>query len=453
MHLTSLRLRLTLFFILLTALTWCCASLIAWHYTTKELNKLFDTQQMLFAKRLSVMSFDETASPPALAPTKKMLRHHRGKQDDDAMAFAIFDIHGKMRLNDGDNGRDIPWHYYRDGFIDGYLPDDDDEWRFLWLTSSDGRFRIVVAQEWEYREDMAIDIVTSQLYPWLVALPGMILILMLLLHRELRPLGRLSRQLATRLPDSPESLDTAQIPGEVRPLVSALNQLFARTHHTIERERRFISDAAHEIRSPLAGLKVQAEVVQLAGDDKIVREQALTQMQAGITRTTRLVEQLLTLSRLDALDNPEDSVPVSLNALLQDAVADIYPCASARQIEIQLHLTQRQICLRGQALLLSLPVRNLLDNAVRYCSPGCTVELTLDDHSLTVADNGPGMSDDTLARVGERFWRPPGQKQTGSGLGLSIVKRIAALHRMTVALQHAPGGGFQATIRFPSTKR
>jgi len=440
----SLRLRLTLLFILLTLVAWSCASFIAWQQTTHKLDKLFDTQQMLFAKRLSAMDFNELhVATPALR-TKKKIKH--GHLDDDALAFAIFTTDGRMVLNDGDNGRDIPYHYRREGFDDGRIKNDDDEWRFLWITTANEKYRIVVGQEWDYRQEMALDIVTSQLTPWLVTLPLMVLLLILLLSRELAPLKKLARTLQHRTPDSDEQLSTEGVPGEVRPLVQALNQLFSRSHKMMIRERRFTSDAAHELRSPLTALKVQTEVAQLSMDDPASLEKALSQLHFGIDRASRLVDQLLTLSRLDSLAELDDVETLSLADLLQSSVMDIYHTAQQAGIEIRLHITAPEVRRKGQALLLSLLVRNLLDNAVRYSPRGSTIDVMLDARGFTVRDNGPGISPEALARIGERFYRPPGQDEPGSGLGLSIVQRIAALHQMNVVFSNAPEGGFVARV-------
>lgn len=143
----SLRVRLTLLFLLLTSAAWGIASFVAWQQTTDKLDKLFDTQQLLFARRLSAMNFDELHTLSSQVREKKKVKH--GHLDDDALAFAIFTTDGKMVLNDGENGQDIPWGRNREGFSDGYLRGDDDEWRFLWLTTRDGRHRIVVGQEWD----------------------------------------------------------------------------------------------------------------------------------------------------------------------------------------------------------------------------------------------------------------------------------------------------------------
>ena len=440
----SLRLRLTLLFILLTLVAWSCASFIAWQQTSHKLDKLFDTQQMLFAKRLSVMDFNELRITAPQLRSKKKIKH--GHLDDDALAFAIYTVDGKMVLNDGDNGADIPYHYRREGFDDGYLRNDNDEWRFLWLTTADGKYRIVVGQEWDYRQEMALDIVTSQLTPWLVALPLMVLLLILLLSRELAPLKKLARTLQHRTPGSDELLSTVGVPGEARPLVVALNRLFARSHEMMMRERRFTSDAAHELRSPLTALKVQTEVAQLSMGDQESLEKALSQLHFGIDRASRLVEQLLTLSRLDSLAQLDDVETLSIADLLQSSVMDIYHTAQQAGIEVRLHLDAQEVRCKGQALLLSLLVRNLLDNAVRYSPRGSTVDVTLDPRGFTVRDNGSGISAEALSRIGERFYRPPGQDEPGSGLGLSIVQRIAALHKMSVVFNNAPRGGFMVRV-------
>lgn len=442
----SLRLRLTLLFILLTAIAWSCASFIAWQQTTHKLDKLFDTQQMLFAKRLSVMDFNELRVSSPQLHTKKKIKH--GHLDDDALAFAIFTTDGKMMVNDGDNGADIPYHYRREGFDDGRLNNDNDEWRFLWVTTQDGKYRIAVGQEWDYRQEMALDIVTSQLTPWLVALPLMVLLLIVLLSRELAPLKKLTRTLRQRSPESDEPLNTEGVPGEVRPLVDALNQLFVRSHDMMQRERRFTSDAAHELRSPLTALKVQTEVAQLSGDDPQSRDKALAQLHSGIDRASRLVDQLLTLSRLDSLSQLDDVENILFADLLQSAVMDIYHSAQQADIDIRLHINAPTVSKTGQSLLLSLLVRNLLDNAVRYSPRGSTVDVTLDARQFTVRDNGPGIRPEALARIGERFYRPPGQDEPGSGLGLSIVRRIASLHQMNVTFSNAPEGGFLACVRW-----
>ncbi len=442
----SLRLRLIIGFVMLTLLCWGAASVESWRQTRHNINQLFDTQQMLFAKRLVAINPEELhPDTPTLPKTKALVRHHRGEQEDDALAFAIFTRDGQMVLNDGDNGKDFIFQQ-RLGFTNDTLRGDDDLWRILWLTTPDKRYVIAVGQEWEYRDDMIQGIVQTNLLPWLFALPVMLVLLFWLITRELSPLKRIALQLHSRSPEDTAPLTTPHLPLEVRPLVQALNGLFIRINEMLTRERRFTSDAAHELRSPLAALKVQSDVVQLAQDDETMRRHALHNIQASIDRAARLVDQLLTLSRLDAKTAHAKCDKVDLAQLLQQAIIDHYGEAKQAGIELRLNLTATPEEYHGYPLLLTLMFRNLLDNAIRYGQTGGIVELTLTANSITVSDNGPGVSEQDLTRLGERFYRPPGQEKSGSGLGLSIVENIAQLHGMKTRFANRPEGGFSVTL-------
>ncbi len=303
---------------------------------------------------------------------------------------------------------------------------------------------MVVGQEWEYRDDMTRDLALSSLLPWLVAMPLMLLLLLALVWFELRPLKRLTASLQQRVPDDATPLTPQRLPLEVKPLVAALNGLFARMAQLVQRERRFTSDAAHELRSPLAALRVQSEVIQLAGDDEAMRNHALQQLDSGILRATRLVDQLLTLSRVEADDLRSEFQPVPLAPLLHQLVTNT---RHRRQRTTRLTLTaDAEPVMNGHPLLLGLLLRNLLDNALRYTPSGSEIQLRLSARRLEIADNGPGVSAEQLARLGERFWRPPGQAQTGSGPGLSIVKNVAQLHGIRLTFSAVQPQGLRVTL-------
>lgn len=446
----SLRLRLMIGMVLLTLLCGGTASLQSWFQTRDNVDELFDTQQLLFARRLATIDpHNLITNSNQLKKTKKLVRHHHGDFDDDVLAFAIFTRDGQPVVNDGDHGRKIRFRGDRDGFTDDRLTDDDDRWRIVWLNSADGNYRIAVGQKGEYRQDMTTDIVSANLAPWLFALPVMLVLLFWLITRELTPLRRLTEALQHRSPDAAEPLSTARIPSEVMPLVKVLNNLFARTAQMIGRERRFISDAAHELRSPLSALRVQTEVAQLADDDATARNHALNNLTTGIDRATRLVDQLLTLSRLDHSDALETS-NLRLQDVLEQAIVEQYAAAEMGKITLELDAPAVSVRLRGNLLLISLLVRNLLDNAIRYSRPDGRVTLRLANGELQVLDEGPGVSEDDLARIGERFFRPPGQEKPGSGLGLSIVRQIGQLHGMQLTLANRPQGGFSVSLRWSS---
>ncbi|WP_374446908.1 quorum sensing histidine kinase QseC [Providencia sp.] len=442
----SLRLKLTLTLLFLALLTWGIASSLAWYQTYNTINELFDTQQMAFAKRLSVLPSDLELTKPSLTKTKKLLRKNRGHQDDDALAFAVFTLEGEMMLNDGDNGRDIGFNFTREGFTDGAMKGSDDPWRFVWLKSQDGQYVIVVGQEWEYRQEMATDIMVAQFMPWLVALPVMLLIFLWLLTRALRPLKDVANQLYRRKPNELTPIRVTRIPSEAKPIIDSVNGLFGRINQMFVRERQFTSDAAHELRSPLAALKVQAEVVQIAGDDREIRRHAVANLTEGIDRATRLVDQLLTLSRLESSAQLEDTSELTWEALINAAVKEIEPEAISQQTTIIQTVVSTPKPFQGQALLLSVLLRNLLHNAIRYGKEKGEVKITLYAEHLEIQDNGEGVSPEVLQRLGERFYRPPGQEKTGSGLGLSIVKRIAQLHNLQVVFTHGDEGGFCVNI-------
>ncbi len=442
----SLRLKLTLTLLLLALMTWGIASSLAWYQTYKTINELFDTQQMAFAKRLSVLPSDLELSSPSLAKTKKLLRKNRGSQDDDALAFAIFTPSGERVLNDGDNGRKIPFLYKREGFTEGYVEGSDDLWRFVWLKSVDGQYIIVVGQEWDYRQDMAADIMVAQFIPWLVALPVMLILFLWLLTRALKPLRDVATQLAHRQPDELSAIEVARIPSEAKPILDALNILFERINQMFTRERQFTSDAAHELRSPLAALKVQTEVVQIAGSDDAIRQHAVANLSEGIDRATRLVDQLLMLSRLESSSLLDDVAQISWPSLIALSVNDLAAEAKAHNVKIETTIVEEPAIFSGQPLLLSVLLRNLLHNAIRYGKEQGEVELVLYLDRLEVRDNGTGVTPDVLRRLGERFYRPPGQEKTGSGLGLSIAKRIAQLHDLRLTFSNIENGGFCVTI-------
>lgn len=300
----SLRHRLLLFFLLIALLIWSAASGIAYWHTTSSINEMFDTQQLLFAKRLakadlSELSVDEQHT--AVLPNTRQLipAGDRGHQDDDVLGFAIFNHLGELLLSDNEHGREFGYHV-RNGFVNSLLEsDDDDEWRILYITTPDKRYTIAVGQELNYRQDLVMDIIVGQLWPWLAALPIILLLMAWMLRYELRPLHRVADEVIHRNPDDNNPLQTPHIPQEARPLVEALNTLFIRIGQMLEHERQFTADAAHELRTPLTALRIQSEVAQLAENDDQVRHNALNNIISGIDRTSRLVDQLLALSRLE----------------------------------------------------------------------------------------------------------------------------------------------------------
>ena len=201
------------------------------------------------------------------------------------------------------------------------------------------------------------------------------------------------------------------------------------------------------MRSPLAALRIQTEVAQLAGDNAPLREQALSHLTQGIDRASQLIEQLLTLSKLDNLQELEEIQPLDWEGIIQSLIAERYFLAEKRQItlafEKEAELKEKQ----GQPILISLMLRNLIDNAIKYCPEGAKISVKMTSCQIIVEDNGGGVEPDDLKKLGQRFYRPAGQNEKGSGLGLSIVMRIAELHRLKVRLENVMENGERIGLR------
>jgi two-component system sensor histidine kinase QseC len=242
----------------------------------------------------------------------------------------------------------------------------------------------------------------------------------------------------------------------MQPMVRALNDLFQRIEQMVISERRFTADAAHELRTPIAAIRAQAQVALGAGEDHAQREHALQTTLAGCDRATRLVEQLLTLARLEAAPATPGVATerLDLSALARRVAASLAPTALARQQVLELE-AQAPCPVAGDETLIGVLVRNLIDNALRYSPDHAQVRVSVAVQSgqtvLQVHDSGPGMTGPEMARLGERFFRVLGSEQPGSGLGWSIVRRIAAVFGAQVAVSRSQRlGGLAVTVRWPA---
>jgi two-component system sensor histidine kinase QseC len=449
MKAASLRLRLIIILSLSSLLLWGGASIIAWFKVKDETDKIFDAQQILFAQRLSSSNLRQILvqhhSNKFSNEIKMSRQFHKKMLDDDALAFAIFNRKGELLLSDGDNGDHIAFAPVI-GFEKQKI--DDDIWRIFWLPASKGEIFIAVGQELDYRNGIASDMVISQLWVWLAGLPVLLALIIFVVTRELASLKRLRQQLNQRSPDDNTPIKIQSLPSEIKPVIESLNHFFNRTSNMLSRERRFTSDAAHELRSPLTALRVQTEIAQLADDDIAMRNQALNNLTSGIDRATQLIEQLLTLSRLDSVVELDNLETIFWQDLIESLLGERYFAAHKKSIELEFVQHGTPPLQQGQPLLISLMLRNLIDNAIHYCPNGSRILLELYSDHLVVSDNGNGVEAEDLAKLGQRFYRPAGQNEKGSGLGLSIVNRIAELHHYKVKFSNCTPKGFQTEIRF-----
>ena len=431
----SLTLRLISVLCLTALFVWLGSTLVAWWQVRHDVNKVFDAQQVLFAERLANSDLSTILLESSTTLNKNSQSALKKSYDDDALAFAIFSETGKLLFSDGRNGKDFIFNN-KTGFHNSHTYDDDDNWRIFWRTAANGKLIIAVGQELDYREDLIEEMILGQMWIWFASLPILIIVLGWLIYKELRPIKRLSQEIQTRKSGDVSLLNPEGLPAEILPLVKNLNQFFDRTSAMLQRERRFTSDAAHELRSPLAALRIQTEVAQLAGDDRELREQALLHLTQGIDRASQLIEQLLTLSKLDNLQELEELQPIDWEGIIQSLIAERYFVAEKRKITLAFEKESEPKPKQGQPILVSLMLRNLLDNAIKYCPEDTTVSVKIASSQIIIEDNGGGVEPEDLKKLGQRFYRPAGQNEKGSGLGLSIVMRIAELHGFKVRLEN-----------------
>lgn len=292
------------------------------------------------------------------------------------------------------------------------------------------------------------------LYIMLLTIPLSGLLIWLIIGRGLKSLDRVAQEVANRAPSHLEQVNLIDVPTEMKPLVDELNKLFFRLKEGFEREKRFTADAAHELRTPLAALKTQAQVALNSNNinDKNI---ALQKLIASVNRSTHIVQQLLTMSKLvpeEASINDLDEV--NLTRVTREILAILAPAAIEKHIELEFHPEENIQNFSGNSTAIGILIRNLVDNAIRYCETEgqIVVRVYRQEHEivLDVQDNGPGIPTELQSRVFERFFRVLGNKGPGSGLGLAIVQQICALHHARVVLgTPLEGTGLIVKVFFP----
>lgn len=308
---------------------------------------------------------------------------------------------------------------------------------------------IQVAQDVRVRKSTARSLALRTIWPIAAMAPLLMLVVWWVVSHALTPVERTRRQIASRQPDDLSPVSDSGLPDEVRPLVRELNLLLGRVRQAFAAQQQFVADAAHELRTPLAALKLQLESIKRA-QDEASRQQAFERLAAGIERSAWLVEQLLSLARQEA---PVASfAEIDLADVVRTAISDVLPQAQARGVDIGMEGAP-SARLRGQGDALALLVRNLVDNAVKYAPQSGRVDVRLANDrqcvTLDVDDDGPGIPPSERSRVFDRFYRLHATETPGSGLGLAIVKAVAARHGATVELQDSPLGGLRVRVRFP----
>jgi len=332
----------------------------------------------------------------------------------------------------------------------------DGRWRVFGVEA---RGRIIqVAQPMHVREERAAQLALRTIAPFALLVPALGLLIVWIVGRAIAPVRRFGDVLRARPPDAPGPLQGDDLPDEVLPLVSGMNDLLARQQASVERERAFIADAAHELRTPLTALHLQVQALRDAAPG-VERDEAVQRLQAGVERATRLVEQLLALAR-EERGGARQREPVAICSLVREVIEDLLPLADARDVDLGVTRAD-PVIVDGNRDALGVLVRNLLDNAIRHSPPGGQVDVSVESDAsagpralLVVTDQGPGIPPAERERVFDRFYRVPGAAAGGSGIGLALVRSIARHHGGDVRLDDNPSGtGLRVAVDLPVQAR
>jgi two-component system sensor histidine kinase QseC len=314
---------------------------------------------------------------------------------------------------------------------------------------------VIVAQPLNRRFELAEEVILSAVAPIVIAMPFLALLIWFAIRRALRPLTDLTLELTDKKANDLSLLSTKNQTGELAPVVQTLNHLFERLAAAFERERRFASDAAHELRTPLSVLKINVHNVKNESNEQL---DSMDQLVDGVDRMAHVVDQILTLNRTNPEQISIESEAISLKALIVQVISDLYPEMSKREQNISLE--SADVDLMGNAFSLHILVQNLISNASKYTPEQGNILVCThaDDKSitLTVEDSGPGISEEEHHRVFNRFYRVGGDQHNssviGCGLGLSIVKHIVMLHNADIKLSKSTTlFGLKVTVTFPKT--
>jgi signal transduction histidine kinase len=439
---TSIRTRLLVSLLSIVVLSAAVGAAVTYFNVLRQTESLFDYQLRQMALSLRDQGFIPPDEAAALA------------NDDFDFVVQIWTADG-TRIYASHPGQALPPRAVL-GFADVQLG--EGTWRIF--STATGDRVIQVAQPLAIRRQLAAQAALRGVFPILALAPILAIAIGWSVGASLRPVRRLAAEVKRRDADALEPVAESGLPSEVRPLVESINALLGRLHRAFDAQRAFVSDAAHELRSPLTALKLQLQLLQRSTDASS-RAEATSALSAGIERATRLVSQLLTLARAEPGSPQEPLVPTDLAEAARRAVADVVPLADAKSIRLALD-TQGDGIVEGDAAALRILVRNLVDNAVRYTPAAGRVDLTVTDDRehvvLTVDDSGPGIPASERERVFGRFYRGggdgvDGNQETGSGLGLAIVRSIAQRHGASLQMAESTLGGLRVAVQFVQSRR
>ena len=465
----SIRKRLLILLLLIISIVGT-VSLIGSYYSARhEVQELFDAQLAQSTRVLRAMlmqpirsgrttEVDKLLTEIPLLTDKKLIDHgfepQHGHEYESKIAFQVWKRPGELIFHSSSAPVKGFSHEalvsgqfgYSDELIDGKL------WRVFSLPDKSNSYVFKAGELYDVRNELIHGISLNLMMSSIIGIIILAILIWVGIGRGLLPLNNIAREVTQRTPRYLSDIDMTEIPLEIIPLVTSLNDLFKRVDASLESERRFTDDAAHELRTPLAALKTQVQVA-LRSDKKNEQQQSLDKIVSGVDRATHLVEQLLELARSQG-EQYHDGIK-SQQVVLYDACSQaIANTLDATKNDVNIVLSgDKDIIVMMNIVGLSVLLRNILDNAVRYSPDNSEIDVKIKQQNnqveLTVTDHGPGIPSELQERVFDRFYRVPGTKKTGSGLGLAIAKQIALSNNVTMNIHNnSSSEGLVVTLVF-----
>ncbi len=447
---SSMRARLLLILFLTTGTVWLSAAAWIWFSTQSHVEQVLDARlreaarmvdSLLTDHRIEIASAAEAIDDPGVMTDWEDNRYNR------QLSCQIWSLAGTLV----GRSESAPQQRLADG-ADGFSETDieGETWRVFTVANAELGVQVMVGDSLRIRQSLVNDVMMGTLLPMALILPAGALLIWLSVRSGLAPLDRMAQALSERHANDLRPLGLSETSTELRPVLGAINGLFGRVDAAREREKSFTAFAAHELKTPLAGLKTQAQIA-LASDDPQTRDHALSQIAAGVDRSARLARQLLDLAAADAGGEETGAGASSVRSVVAEALLAVEPLRAQRKIVITVADGQDAIVACGQMLAITA-LRNVLENAVLHSETGGEVYVSAavgTDITVTVEDSGPGISDAELAHAGERFFRGRNQLPSGTGLGLAIVDTVMKRAGGGWHIANRAEGGLRVNLTFP----
>jgi len=414
---------------------------LSYYSTSTEMGELYDANLKQVASAIVESYSQQHPSAETDLPLKAKIR----REED----YFIKVLHGREAIYQSHQ-----WLFDADISHTGFSIQRLHQTRWRMYIVKHETWTVIVAQDYQLRQDTIRDTAITLIIPQLLVVPFLVVVTLLIIRKTFSPLLAVSTAIQARSPEDLQPLKIEHMPREIRPIIQALNQWMHKVANTLILQKRFTSDAAHELRTPVTALKLQIGAMAQAGKDEL--KQLVQLANTGVARMERLVQQLLTLARVDPDAMPQARQSIHLNSLVIKVLNDLKTIYQEKQLDIGFtHVDEVHVT--GAPDDIEMLLNNLLINAIHYTPFAGMINLKLiqqpDVVIFEVEDSGPGIPEAEMDKVFERFYRSPHASASGSGLGLAIVREVAQGHGAEVRLSNRPNSGLVVTVRFKQQGR